>query len=1541
MQKKHRANKSIEKFQEPSELINNVDFDVLQGAEFKQGGDVDTKQPYAKWKGLVNMSKSELKEFYDSKEGKEAGLKASEAKAQGIDSGRESARWIYKMKSTPVAEWTPAMWKWANKQISFISRMKGVKGKLYDDKGNKTRKHTALLIWGHNPEKYNVGGKIRVDISKSEADKILSELLFIKRELDKNKNLTPMQIAYLSFLKRENKIKVKDLKLGSLRDDLYALVRIIQDEMDKRYESLNLVGFKGRLGEKYAYHFTTLFGLGQIIEGNTVGGNRLSITTNPLFGEESTSTVKQYDNEKHLLFSDLEVKIVFDLQRLRKNAEIEYGSYKNKGTHFGEYELIVSDVKGNLTDYIDWIEFKDLASLDYDFEIFKNKKYSDTTIKDELLRLKITAKKRENIDVKEYLFGGKKPKYSEGGDVGSGVGGDVKSLTKVLTDLQSNNIEYDAHEGNFGLKDGKIILFDVEDWNPSEKIKDEVESMPIEDIDYLNNPNYTLIAKGESSQGNIYLDNKTGRVVKVTKSWWEAFGSLRQMNEKMNGIVTVHSVKRIGENTFLIEKDFVDMLPKDIQENMGNIIDAVSKYYNKEKPISVNKAIATKDISKAVEQTLPTQLKVGGGVGGNVEKLIERGVVDLEFYNTTSEHASLYGFKSTNPLYVKRIFVNENYRNKGIGSDVLQYLHEYAKENNHDLIFGHIEQKSEPSIGVIKSLLKKNGYSTIKGNNDFYKYIDANISKKYIMQNKSLFANGYFFDMRRLSNMIDPYGQVPLNLDFTLISYNSGGQNNLNVIDTINATILADKLCQLCDLSKSQSYVVVNYFIDNAERLINIKQIKTEKIVIVDRDNIVCENIKYNEGGEVLLLAPNGKRSNLTPEQYKLVRTTAFKKWFGDWENDAENASKVIDDNGEPLICYHGTSAKFNVFRDFDVKRSTMGNSVGFYFTPSEWSASRRSAMGDYIKVFLNIKNLVYLKKFSSDYDFISILGEEVKLAKGLPDRAETYWFLKNGSAYRGLSEDNVGDVVKALSLKKGIDGYYFTEFMSAEEGVVPVYVVFSSENVKLADGTNTTFDGNNPDIRFDDGGMTDFKFKNKNNETGNSRAEGKTSFSKSKAAPKEVRYNGTDAITSRGRSQSDKDDARRLAKEKVKNDETNFSLQSAIRYNKSVGLPDIKHHKYKKSDAFIQTEISDLYPKLIGVDSPDYKQTSLERNIYMGYKKEFPSIISDYKIKNYKDLVNKAYAQLVLEVDKQYKGLPVHVSYHNGDMNYENSADMMDDIHNFGHLWVYKGGEDHPKLGSKTTDSQGLTANEKFRAVHDYYGHSVEGYQFGKDGEENAWIEHSKMLSPLAQWALSTETRGQNSYVNYSGINAAILETIKIGSELKKIGFANGNENMVKDGQDLLDTVYDVFIFAEQKAILLPVRYTNTSNYGGLDIKTIPTNLNFSNMISMENGGLVNDACIEEAIRIINHIMPIRDWFIVENKLIIIFKYELSGQDIELMSEAMGRFTICHSVINPEALLNYDGSYKTIYFMLKKSYFSVGDYSIGGFLNLNNIQDG
>lgn len=113
---------------------------------------------WADWRQLVNMSESELKDYYNSDAGEESGLSPSEASAGGIDYGRESARMLKKMIPTGKTwedaqkNWTPSQWFWARKQVSFNSRMRGNKGPLFKD-GEKTRKHKSLLIWGHDPTK--------------------------------------------------------------------------------------------------------------------------------------------------------------------------------------------------------------------------------------------------------------------------------------------------------------------------------------------------------------------------------------------------------------------------------------------------------------------------------------------------------------------------------------------------------------------------------------------------------------------------------------------------------------------------------------------------------------------------------------------------------------------------------------------------------------------------------------------------------------------------------------------------------------------------------------------------------------------------------------------------------------------------------------------------------------------------------------------------------------------------------------------------------------------------------------------------------------------------------------------------------------------------------------------------------------------------------------------------------------------------------------------------------------------------------------------
>jgi hypothetical protein len=65
--------------------------------------------------------------------------------------------------------------------------------------------------------------------------------------------------------------------------------------------------------------------------------------------------------------------------------------------------------------------------------------------------------------------------------------------------------------------------------------------------------------------------------------------------------------------------------------------------------------------------------------------------------------------------------------------------------------------------------------------------------------------------------------------------------------------------------------------------------------------------------------------------------------------------------------------------------------------------------------------------------------------------------------------------------------------------------------------------------------------------------------------------------------------------------------------------------------------------------------------------------------------------------------------------------------------------------------DKPNAVANDAFRAVHDLFGHFAPGNPFFRHkGEDRAWNVHSRMFSPEARGAMTTETRGQNSWLNF-----------------------------------------------------------------------------------------------------------------------------------------------------------------------------------------------
>lgn len=223
------------------------------------------------------------------------------------------------------------------------------------------------------------------------------------------------------------------------------------------------------------------------------------------------------------------------------------------------------------------------------------------------------------------------------------------------------------------------------------------------------------------------------------------------------------------------------------------------------------------------------------------------------------------------------------------------------------------------------------------------------------------------------------------------------------------------------------------------------------------------------------MLAPNGKKSKLDAEQWATVRTTNFKKWFGDWENDPENASKVVDENGEPMVVYHGRSADFNTFEKKEGVRFIMGledkvKAEGFFFSPDRAlaeefagnAARHRGGKANVVPCYLNIRKPMDLT--GEDYDRIyeDVTGWDYTVGM---DTQDNLWGI--------MDEEGMADKIKA----KGYDGAIFVE--EVDDNYEPTkisYCALDANQIKSADKNNGEFSSRNNDIRFRFGEPYDYE---------------------------------------------------------------------------------------------------------------------------------------------------------------------------------------------------------------------------------------------------------------------------------------------------------------------------------------------------------------------------------------------------------------------------------------------------------------------------------
>lgn len=281
----------------------------------------------------------------------------------------------------------------------------------------------------------------------------------------------------------------------------------------------------------------------------------------------------------------------------------------------------------------------------------------------------------------------------------------------------------------------------------------------------------------------------------------------------------------------------------------------------------------------------------------------------------------------------------------------------------------------------------------------------------------------------------------------------------------------------------------------------------------------------------------------------------------------------------------------------------------------------------------------------------------------------------------------------------------------------------------------------------------------------------------------------------------------------RLKTPEQNPLFNIANKYtNTNLSKPYDFNFQLPESSLAKQSGIGRSYEIMTGAGK---QQKDAVFNAYVN-DPEFAPIIQQYNIKDYNDLVQKSYQQLEKETIQQFNNLPLKLQFHTGQGNYLDSNEAVRDMILHGNLTVYKGGDKHEFLNNIDKNT-GLNSNEMFRAVHDAFGHGIRGNSFGPSGEEIAWGSHAQMYSPLARIAMTSETRGQNSFVNYTPINAELVTEMEKLRAIQYEAKRKGDSALANELASTLRELGNDWQYAKQASVALPPEFTRMDFQGGM----------------------------------------------------------------------------------------------------------------------------
>jgi hypothetical protein len=228
--------------------------------------------------------------------------------------------------------------------------------------------------------------------------------------------------------------------------------------------------------------------------------------------------------------------------------------------------------------------------------------------------------------------------------------------------------------------------------------------------------------------------------------------------------------------------------------------------------------------------------------------------------------------------------------------------------------------------------------------------------------------------------------------------------------------------------------------------------------------------------------------------------------------------------------------------------------------------------------------------------------------------------------------------------------------------------------------------------------------------------------------------------------------------------------VEISKRYAKKFGIPDRRQGEYVEADPEFGKRLADAY------DEMKHDPTNPE------VKRAYEQLV-EQTIAQYEALVEAGYEFYFYdETNDPYEGNPYNAIR---DLRNNKRMAVFSTVGGYGQSASELDVEDNPLLaptpyrwsyGTPDGPKQVVLANDLFRAVHDAFGHGLEGAGFRARGEENAWQSHVRLYYGDAVAAMTSETRGQNSWVNF------------------------GPESQANKGASASETIY-----AEQKIGLLP----------------------------------------------------------------------------------------------------------------------------------------